>query len=298
MFAPRACPECLQRSYLLGSLAPDLEKHMKGLPRSRLLQLLEQSDQNLVGQLLGADGQSLLDKARAISCRPVQRLLAGSGCWASCRHDDSYPDGLALASASRPPALFGRGDAALLHGLRLRDSVAIVGSRQATAEGCTVARRLGEELAREGITVVSGMAFGIDASAHLGALETGRTVAVLACGPDRPCPAAHRPLWQRIAEEGLVLSEFPPGMRAWRWTFPARNSVVAALAGVTIVVEAGGRSGTMLTAEAALKYKRRIVVAETDSPRNRSGADTLRADGAETVEDADAVLRLLSALSA
>ena len=106
-----------------------------------------------------------------------------------------------------------------------------------------MARELGRELAAAGLVVVSGLAFGIDACAHRGALEAGRTVAVLGCGADVAYPASHRALWRRIEENGLVLSELPPGTGAWRWTFPARNRIMAALAGMTVVVEAARALG-------------------------------------------------------
>ena len=118
-------------------------------------------------------------------------------------------------------------------------AVTIVGSRRATSYGREVARDLSRELSAAGLVVVSGLAFGIDACAHRGALDAGgRTIAVLGCGPDTPYPAAHRGLWRAIAETGAVISELPPGSTPWRWSFPARNRVMAALAGMTVVVEA------------------------------------------------------------
>jgi DNA processing protein len=270
---------------------------MKGVPKSRLLHVLAQPDDDLVALLLGAEGHVLLDDTRAIPGHQIQELLVRASCWASCQHDNSYPKGLTSALGSRAPALFGRGDPRLLSNVRPCDSVAIVGSRRATSEGHEVARSLGEDLAASGAIVVSGMAFGIDAWAHRGALEAGRTVAVLACGPDRCYPAAYRSLWERIAKHGLVVSEFPPGMRPWRWTFLARNRIVAALAGVTVVVEAARRGGTMFTANAAMTFGRQVAVARTDSPRNRAGAEILQADGAAGVEAAGDVLRLLPALA-
>ena len=120
----------------------------------------------------------------------------------------------------------------------------IVGSRRATAYGREVARDLARELSAAGLIVVSGLAFGIDACAHRGALDAGGpTIAVLGCGPDTSYPAAHRSLWRRIAETGAVISELPPGATPWRWSFPARNRVMAALAGMTVVVEAAAALG-------------------------------------------------------
>src|SRR6185436_9372375 len=136
----------------------------------------------------------------------------------------------------------------------LEDAAGVVtvgGSRRATSYGREIARALGRELTEAVLLVVSGMAFGVDACAHRGALESGRTVAVLGCGVDVAYPATHRSLWRRIQERGLVLSELPPGTGAWRWAFPARNRLMAAMAGMTVVVEAAERSGSLITADLA-----------------------------------------------
>jgi DNA protecting protein DprA len=116
-----------------------------------------------------------------------------------------------------------------------------VGSRRATSYGREVARGLGHELAADGLTVISGLSFGVDTCAHRGALAAGPTVAVLACGADVAYPAAQRPQWRRICDEGLVLSELPPGTVPWRWSFPARDRIIAGLAAATVVVEAAAR---------------------------------------------------------
>lgn len=108
--------------------------------------------------------------------------------------------------------------------------------------------------AAAGITVISGLAFGIDSCTHRGALEAGQTIAVLGCGPDIAYPAAHLSLWKRIAERNLVVSELPPGGSPWRWTFLARNRIMAMLAGMTVVVEAAERSGSLGTAEMAESF--------------------------------------------
>jgi DNA protecting protein DprA len=147
-----------------------------------------------------------------------------------------------LAQLYDPPAqlyLRGEADPALL----ARPAVAIVGARACSSYGAQVARALGRELAAAGVVVVSGLARGIDAEAHRGALEAGTTVAVLGCGIDRDYPRAHAELARRIAAEGLVVSEYGPGVEPAPWRFPARNRIVAGLALATIVVEARERSG-------------------------------------------------------
>ena len=151
-----------------------------------------------------------------------------------------------------PAALFVAGGVARLEALAGADleqgprAVAVVGTRRASADGLEVARALGRGLAAAGVTVVSGMALGVDSAAHAGALESsGRTVAVLAGGADVPYPPSKARLHQLIGERGCVVGELPPGFVAMRWCFPARNRIIAALAHMTIVVEAARRSGSL-----------------------------------------------------
>ncbi len=167
----------------------------------------------------------------------------------------------------------------------------MVGARRASSYGRALARELGRELAAAGLVVVSGLAFGIDACAHRGALEAGRTVAVLGCGADVAYPAAHRSLWRRIQESGLVLSELPPGTGAWRWSFPARNRIMAALAAMTVVVEAAERSGSLITADLAADLGRDLgAVPGPVNSRVSAGPNNLLAGGACLVRDAQDVL--------
>ena len=168
----------------------------------------------------------------------------------------------------------------------------VVGSRRATGYGRQVARDLSRELSTAGMIVVSGLAFGIDACAHRGALDAGGpTIAVLGCGPDTSYPAAHRSLWGRIAETGAVISELPPGSTPWRWSFPARNRVMAALAGMTVVVEAAARSGSLITADLAAELGRDLgAVPGPVTSRASAGPNELLAGGACVVRDAQDVL--------
>src|SRR5438105_6457919 len=161
-----------------------------------------------------------------------------------------------LDGEHRPPERFYvRGDVAALDA----PCVAVVGARACSTYGAQVARTFGRELAAQGITVVSGLARGTDAEAHRGALEAGgRTVAVLGCGIDRDYPAAHRELAGRIAQTGLVVSEYAPGVEPAPWRFPARNRIVAGLCSVTVVVEARERSGALITADLALEEGREV----------------------------------------
>jgi DNA processing protein len=156
-----------------------------------------------------------------------------------------------------PPGLFVRGIRDL--GLLAQPSVAIVGARACSAYGASVATALGRELAGAGVVVVSGLARGIDAAAHRGALQAGTTVAVLGCGIDRDYPRAHDVLAREVAERGLIVSEYPPGVEPAPWRFPARNRIVAGLTRATVVVEARERSGALITADLALDEGREVL---------------------------------------
>ena len=172
------------------------------------------------------------------------------------RSDERFPP-LLEAIHDPPPGLFVRGteEPSLLS----RPGVAVVGARACSSYGAAVARMLGRDLAAAGLVVVSGLARGVDGEAHRGALEAGGlTVAVLGCGVDRDYPASHRDLAARIAEQGLIVSEYPPGVEPAPWRFPARNRVIAGLARATIVVEARESSGALITADLALEEGREV----------------------------------------
>lgn len=290
MNEPRACPECLRRARLLAHLAPYIEKVATGAPGSRSPELLRLGNDDLAAAVAPKVAEQVLAQAALVPERRLVEDLDVAQCWACCRHDDLYPEGLGDAGDA-PWALFGRGDARLLGGLKPAEAVTVVGARRATTYGREVARELGRELAAAGLVVVSGLAFGIDACAHRGAIEAGLTVAVLGCGVDIAYPASHRSLWRRICEEGLVLSELPPGTGAWRWSFPARNRIMAALAGMTVVVEAAQRSGSLITADLAADLGRDLgAVPGPITSRASAGTNDLLAGGACLVRDAQDVL--------
>jgi DNA processing protein len=287
---PRACPECLRRSRLLAHLAPYIEKVATGVPGSRSPELLRLSNEDLAEAVAPKIAAQVLAQVAAV---PESRLIAdltAAQCWACCRHHPSFPVGLRDA-ADAPWALIGRGDPALLERLEPDGTVTVVGARRASSYGREAARELGRELTAAGLLVASGLAFGIDACAHRGALEAGTTVAVLGCGANVAYPASHRSLWRRICEQGLVLSELPPGTGAWRWAFPARNRIMAALAGMTVVVEAAQRSGSLITADLAADLGRDLgAVPGPVNSRTSAGANDLLAGGACLVRDAQDVL--------
>ena len=223
---------------------------------------------SIVGARAGQD-ESLADLARAerIGARlvtpeddewPALPLHALTVAVAGESHDPRLQSDRTLAPVP-PVGLWVRGPARLDE---LADrSVAIVGSRASTAYGEHVAGELGHQLGERGWTVVSGGAFGIDAAAHRGALAAeAPTMAVLACGVDRPYPAAHGALFNRIAETGLLVSEWPPGCAPLRHRFLVRNRLIAALTRGTVVVEAAARSGAQATARRARMLGRELLV--------------------------------------
>jgi DNA processing protein len=289
--APESCPECLRRSWLLAEIAPYIERIATGAPGSRSPELLRLSNEDLAAAAAPQVAERVLSEVEAIPESRLRDDLRGAGCWACCRHDPAYPVGLEDA-ADAPWALIGRGDTRLLARLEPEAAVTVVGARRASSYGREVARELARELASAGQVIVSGLAFGIDACAHRGALEGGGlTVAVLGCGADVSYPAAHRSLWRRVGELGLVLSELPPGTGAWRWTFPARNRIMAALAGMTVVVEAAERSGSLITADLAADLGRDLgAVPGPVGSRLSAGPNHLLAGGACVVRDAQDVL--------
>jgi DNA processing protein len=288
--APTACPECLRRARLLAHLAPYIEKIATGAPGSRSPELLRLSNEDLAEVAAPQVAAQVLARIAAVPEDRLRAELAAAGCWGCCRHDPLFPSGLRDA-ADAPWALFGRGHTGLLERLAPDGAVTVVGARRASTYGREVARELGRELATAGLFVISGLAFGIDGCVHRGALESGHTVAVLGCGADVAYPAAHRSLWRRIGERGLVLSELPPGTGPWRWTFPARNRIMAALAGMTIVVEAAERSGSLITADLAADLGRDLgAVPGPVGSRLSAAPHNLLAGGACLVRDAQDVL--------
>ena len=205
-----------------------------------------------------------------------------------------------------PKELYYIGDPKLLE----EKCVSIVGSRKTNQYGRSTAYSFGKALGRRGITVVSGMAVGIDTCAHEGALqEKGNTAAVLACGLDLCYPPRNRELKEKIESAGIVLSEYPPGTAAQRYYFPQRNRIISGLSPLTVVVQAGNRSGALITAELAADQGRDVgaVPGNIDSEYNlgsnkllREGAfaltgvqDLLEASGASVMSEPEAK-RLLS----
>jgi DNA processing protein len=201
-----------------------------------------------------------------------------------------YPPEL-LALERKPEQLWFAGDIALaMHS----PMIAVVGTRDATAYGHRVTRDIVAAFARAGAAVVSGMARGIDAMAHQAALDCGApTVAVLGTGIDVVYPVSNRQLYNAIVSRGLVLTEYPPGTRAARWTFPERNRIIAGLASLTIVIEAGLKSGSLKTAMYADALGRTVgvVPGPIDSAQS-AGANCAIRDGLHPITSVDDALAL------
>lgn len=296
-----ACPDCLRRSWLLELLSPYLERERTvthNFDFLRLPQLLSMGTEDLASAAAPEVAMHLIARVQAIPEQEMHDRLREADCWACCRHSEIYPAALRDA-ADAPWALIGRGDPGLLEELEPSGTVAIVGTRRATSYGQEIARELGRELAAEGVVVVSGLAFGIDSCVHSGALDSGRTVAVTGCGPDVVYPAKQRSLWRQICQKGLVVSELPPGALPRRWTSPARSRIMAALAGMTVVVEAANQSGSLITADFAAFFGREIgSVPGPVTSRASAGPNGLLAAGASVVRDAQDILEVIDVCSA
>lgn len=206
----------------------------------------------------------------------------------------SAPYPLALETIVDPPVvLWCRGG---IGGFE-RPGVGIVGARAATAYARAVAARLGTDLASRGVTVMSGLARGVDVAAHEGALRSSSdwcTVAVLGCGIDVIYPPEHDTIAEAIVSRGAIVSEFPPGTRPLAQHFPRRNRIISGLSQAIVVVEAADRSGALITADYALEQGRDVLAVPGSilTGRNR-GAHALLRDGAKIVEDADDILEEL-----
>jgi DNA processing protein len=282
----------MRRAALVGSLthwiARALDEH-HSVP-----ELLALTDEDLVAAVCGPKRGHADDLMRGFDADAARRIASEMGVVPVCRHDAAFPARLGGARDA-PPLVYLRGDAGLLERLSCEPAVAVVGSRRPSAYGLEVACALGRDLASCGIAVVSGMALGVDSAAHEGALAAGGlTVAVLGCGADVPYPRSKLRLYERIAEAGLIMSELPPTVRPQRWSFPARNRIMAALAAMTVMVEGGDRSGSLITARFAADLGRDVgaVPGQVTSALAR-GPNQLLADGACVVRSAADVLDAL-----
>ena len=282
-----ACDACLRRTDLLAAAAGSLDVAWRGYRgRAGVLALADEA-------LLALAPQAVQAYER-FEPRPARERIESVGLHAICRCAATYP--ARLRELPDPPAMLHV--AGSIAALDEGESVAIVGARRASAYGLEVAGGLGRGLTAAGVPVISGMALGIDSAAHAGALDAvsdrAPPVAVLAASADVAYPARMRGLHARLARTGAVISEMRPGFRAFRWCFPARNRIIAALGTVTVVVEAAPRSGSLITADFATDLGRTVAaVPGPVTSRLSEGANDLLHAGAAVVRDARDVLDLL-----
>jgi DNA processing protein len=218
------------------------------------------------------------------------RWMDANDCGIVCSLDANFPTGIALLAAA-PACLYVTGSGPSPGG----PTLAVVGSRQATAGGKQTAHQFAADLARAGVGIVSGLAVGIDAAAHEGALAAGGyTIAVCATGLDRAYPAVHAELARRIRIQGSLVSVFPPGTPPRRHHFPIRNRLIGALSAGTLVVEAAAESGSLITAQQTRLLNRRLfAVPGSIRDRQARGCNQLIRDGATLVQQSCEILREL-----
>lgn len=214
--------------------------------------------------------------------------LAEKGVFALCRDSAGYPVQL-LSCEDSPVILYAKGEIELTR----QPGIALVGARRCTRYGKEVAEQFAAEFARAGVAVISGMARGVDTAAHVSALEAGGgTIAVLGTGADTPYPTENRELYERICENGLVLSEFPLGAKPLAEHFPRRNRIISGLSDAVVIVEAGQKSGALITAQYAMKQGRELfAVPGNINSLPSAGSNALLAEGAAAAVDAESVLR-------
>ena len=270
-----------------------LELLVRGADRAEWLQRLGSEDQQVVEGLQDA----LSRWTPRVQPAAFRRVMQQGARWQQrliLPDDEQWPSQLDDLGMNAPAALWVRGDPAKVGSLA--SSVALVGSRAATAYGTEVTAELAERASGAGIAVVSGGAFGIDAAAHRVVLAAGgETVCVLAGGLDRFYPSAHQQLIERIEDKGAVVAEVPSGVPPARWRFLARNRVIAALVPATIVVEAGRRSGAINTAGHAAALGRQLgaVPGPVTSGTSTGCHRLLREYSAEVIEGGDDLVRLV-----
>jgi DNA processing protein len=276
-------------------------------PDRQVWTLVEQLGAAELWERLCSGGRGLPDRLVATSgprlaeAQPETDFTAAARCGARlvCPGDAEWPVGADIVAGRYPPpiALWARGPLDL--GAAVDRSVAVVGSRAATDYGEYVAADLGSGLADRGWTVVSGGAYGIDGAAHRGALAAGgTTIAVLACGVDVAYPKGHRALLDRIAAEGLVVSEWAPGCAPQRLRFLVRNRVIAAITRGTVVVEAAHRSGSLSTARYARDLLRPVmaVPGPVTSALSTGTHQLITNDCASLVTGADGVMEMVGSI--
>lgn len=289
-----ACKTCLTKSLVLNESLGGSDRKLLGVKGAR--ETMSTPVERLTEELFNRAPAAREQIARAVD--EITKTLPGRiGLWSVCSHSGEFPHRLGDLNQS-PLVVYGLGNRDLVAALSAENEergVAIVGARRASGYGRDVAYRMGSDLAAAGVAVVSGMALGIDGAAHRGALRGGgKTIAVLAGGPDRVYPPSHRDLHRQIAELGAVISERPPGALSRRWGFPARNRLIAALADLTVIVEGTHASGARHTIDFAhdLGQNPVAVPGPVTSPLS-DAPNQLLFEGALPVRDARDVLDII-----
>jgi DNA processing protein len=286
--AADACDACLRRSHVIATLATRIEGLLQR-PSERIANLLTLPSNELLEALVpGGRIQAVRDAIEAFQPDDGRTAAADALLDLLCPHARAYPETL-RALPDAPPVLWIRGGVDRLAALLHEPGVAVVGTRRPSPYGVEVAEELSRGLSAAGVTVVSGLAIGIDAAAHRGALRASepRTIAVLGGGADVVYPRINRRLYEQVGQVGVILSESPPGRRPYRWTFPARNRIMAAITAMTLVVEASDPSGSLITASFAAELGRGVAaVPGRVTAANATGSNRLLRDGAAVVRNA------------
>ncbi len=272
-----------------------------GLGPRRLQKLLDQCEDDAEAALRAGESiwrsVGLGDQAIAALRNPdwdrvdaTLRWAEHERTWILTQNETAYPPRLAAISAA-PPLLFGVGNVALLS----EPQIAIVGTRNPSPDGMQTTRAFAAHLASMGLVITSGLALGIDTAAHTGALEQGRTLAVLGNGPDQIYPPANRGLARQIIEQdGALISEYPPGVGPHGTHFPRRNRIISGLSYGTLVTEATQRSGSLITARYAAEQGREVfaIPGSIHNPLAR-GCHALIREGAKLIDSVDQLLEEL-----
>jgi DNA processing protein len=287
-----ACDECLRRTWLLERMGGHLDFRL-----SSMIDVLELDDRSLIELTTGALRRRLEQgyaRFGGDTVREMTTRATASGVEMLCRCAGLYPAQLRAVRAA-PAVLHVAGGLERFLELSADDPVALVGSRGATPYGLDAARMLGRGVCASGLTVVSGMAPGVDGAAHEGALAAGgRTIAVIAGCASESYPRSQRGLHRRILAAGAVVSETGPGTPVRRWMLPARNRIIAALSRIVILVQGAERSGAGLTVLAAREYGRPVGAVPGSVMLDQSTAsNALLAQGAGVIRDAQDVLDLV-----
>jgi DNA processing protein len=283
----------LGRGALIGFLSPWIEAAV-GRADARTRGLFRLGEAEMIAAMGGSARGAAWRLLENFDPDAARDELDRADCEAICRHAPEYPP--LLAQLHDPPnPLYVRGGVDRLIDLAAEPCVAMVGGRRPSDYARGVAQRLGRGLASAGVTVVSGLALGIDGESHRGAVAGGgAAIAVLAGGPDAPYPRRHGELYSRVLDRGVVVSELPPGTQARKWGFPARNRIMVGFATVVVVVEAREASGSLITAAFATEANRELaaVPGHVES-RVAAGSNALLHAGAAFVRGTEDVLDLV-----